>query len=630
MCVVWYLHWLGAMAKPRVIRGYNRQMSINYKITPVSAGAHYFDVELVFTPSPSQPSILRLPSWIPGSYLVRDFARNIVDISASSLSEPVGLRKLDKDSWELPALSADINVAYRVYANDLSVRTAFLDDQRGFFNGTSVFLAVVGQEEQRCEVEICPPQFEQDWRVATSLPRAAATEAWAFGSYCASNYHELIDHPVEMADFDVVSFDAAGVPHHMVISGANEFDRQQMEQDLIAVCENHVSRFGDKPPFDEYWFLTALVPGGYGGLEHMNSTALIFPPEDMPTVGQPRSKGYQQFLELCSHEYFHCWNVKRIQPAAFQPFDLSRENFTTLLWAFEGITSYYDQFGVLQSGCISLDDWLRLIGENVSRVQRGQGQQRQTLRESSFDAWTKFYKQDENADNAIVSYYVKGGLLILGLEMSLRLESDGKLTMDDVMRLLWERHGKTRVGVPEDGVEQAVEDLLTQHDIDPQRCMSLLRNGLDSHDEIPLADLFLQFGIQLNWRAQSALTDRGGRSLPADTPDIISDHGITLAVEADGGVQIKRLRDNGSAAKCGLSAGDTLIAINGERADKKALDGLRGQASNSVVEVYLFRRKLLRCYQLSLEPAPQTTAWLSIDPDADDTAKARREQWLGA
>lgn len=612
----------------KLIAGTMASMTIRYQITPASAGAHYFDVELSYTPVDGQASQLRLPSWIPGSYLVRDFARNIVEISATSAGKPLALKKLDKDNWGVAAADAVVDVKYRVYANDLSVRTAFLDDQRGFFNGTSVFLAVVGQEQQRCEVDIRTPLFSQNWKVATSLPRAGA-DAWGFGGYAAENYDELIDHPVEMADFEALSFEACGVPHHMVVSGADGFDREQMAKDLVAVCESHSLRFDDKPPFAEYWFLTAVIPGGYGGLEHMDSTALICPPEDMPVAGKPRSKGYKQFLELCSHEYFHCWNVKRIQPAAFQPFDLSKENFTTLLWAFEGITSYYDQFGVLQSGCIDLDDWLRLIGENLSRVERGEGRLRQTLRESSFEAWTKFYKQDENSENSIVSYYVKGGLLVLALEMSLRLASGGKVSMDDVMRLLWQRHGVTRVGVPEDGVEQAVEDVLSAQGVDSASCMALLKRGLDTHDDLPLADLFSQFGITLNWRGRSSLGDKGGVSEAGRASEIAVDHGITLAVASASGVTLKRLRDSGPAAAAGVSAGDELVAIDGKKATLARLDELRCLAPGRTVELHIFRRERLLGYKLELLTCAKDTAWLSLDADASDEAVVRRRSWLG-
>lgn len=603
-------------------------MTIRYQITAASSGGHYFDVLLSFMPTQGEASTLRLPSWIPGSYLVRDFARNIVEISARTGEQVLTLHKLDKDSWLLPATDSQIEVSYRVYANDLSVRTAFLDDQRGFFNGTSVFLAVLGQEQQQCIVDICEPEFPVEWRVATSLPRLTAPE-WGFGRYVAQSYHALIDHPVEMANFRVVSFEACGVPHHMVVTGAEAFDHQQMQSDLTAICENHSRRFDDRPPFDEYWFLTAAIPNGFGGLEHMNSTALICTPESMPEFGRPRSAAYKQFLELCSHEYFHCWNVKRIQPLAFQPFDLSKENFTTLLWAFEGITSYYDQFGVLESGCIDVNDWLKLIGENITRVQRGQGRLRQTLRESSFEAWTKFYKQDENAENAIVSYYVKGGLLVMALDMSLRLQSDGRVTMDDVMRLLWRRHGVSGVGVPENGVEQAVFDVLEANRIDPMPCMKLLELGLDTHEELPLKRLLAAFGLVLNWRPRASLGDKGGTKPAAGAERVLTDHGITLATDSPAGVVVKRVRDNGPAARAGISANDLIVAIDGKKATVAGLDKLRSSEPPSDAEIYLFRRERLLTYRISMEMANNDTAWISLDESVDVDTLARRAAWLG-
>ncbi len=256
-----------------------------------------------------------------------------------------------------------------------------VDTTRAFFNGPSVFVWPVGREDRPCELEILPPAGDvyRDWRVATAMPRDGANP-FAFGRYRAANYDELIDHPVEIGRFDVVAFEAGGVPHTVAITGCHRGDRERLAQDLARVCQSQTDLFGGAPgsraPVDGYLFQLLLQEEGYGGLEHRASTSLVAKRDGLPQPGHGGvSEDYRALLGPRSHEYFHTWNVKRIKPAAFVPYDLTRENFTTQLWAFEGVTSYYDDLMLVRSKVIGIGDYLELVGRQISTLLRTPGRE---------------------------------------------------------------------------------------------------------------------------------------------------------------------------------------------------------------------------------------------------------------
>ncbi len=425
---------------------------ITYTVSIPDAAAHLIDVRLEVRQPDAAGQILRLPNWIPGSYMIRDFSRNIVSINAWQGSDPVTLAKLDKSTWQAPAGLDTLTVEYRVYAWDLSVRSAHVDKTHAFFNGTSVFLCAQGQDNVAHQVTFERPAHDtaQAFQLATSLS-AIDADADGFGLYQAPDYDELIDHPVEQGTFKRLQFDACGIPHEIILTGACHFDEQRVIDDLTRICEYEIKFFGEPPAMERYLFLIMVVGEGYGGLEHRSSTALMITRENLPVIGNSAtSDPYLNFLGLCSHEYFHTWNVKRIKPARFVPFDLNQESYTELLWFFEGMTSYYDDLVLLRTGLIDEERYLGLIAKTLTRIQRGPGRLTQTVSASSFDAWHKFYKQDENSPNAIVSYYAKGSLVALCLDALLREHSQDEVTLDTLMRTLWERWLETGAGLQED------------------------------------------------------------------------------------------------------------------------------------------------------------------------------------
>ncbi|HID48486.1 MAG TPA: M61 family peptidase, partial [Chromatiales bacterium] len=421
---------------------------IQYRICPARPEAHVFALRCRIAQPDRLGQRVSMPAWIPGSYTLRHFARHVIGIRAESGGQPVNIRKVDSNTWQCDPCDGPLTLDYEVYARDLSVRTAHLDTRHAYLNGTSVFLLVHGKEDHACEVDIRPPaEGGTGWRVATTLPRAGA-EPWGFGAYRAADYDELVDHPVEMGDFTVAGFEAGGIPHDIVLSGRHRTDLARLCQDLQKICTTHIDLFGELPAIDRYLFLVQVVGDGYGGLEHRSSTSLLCSRKDLPLAGEKQiNEDYRSFLGLCSHEYFHLWNVKRIKPAAFLPYDLLHENHTRQLWAFEGITAYYDDLALVRSGLISGKDYLELLGQTVTRVLRNPGRFRQSVADSSFDAWTRFYQQDESAPNTIVSYYAKGSLLALSLDLTLRQATHQRHSLDDLMRRLWQDYGRPGRGL---------------------------------------------------------------------------------------------------------------------------------------------------------------------------------------
>jgi len=601
-------------------------MTIHYSICPVQPENHLFEVQIrIPNPDPKGQG-LWLPDWIPGSYLIRDFARQVIKVNASCGGRQIGCEKIGKAEWLCDPCQGELLLEYQVYAYDLSVRGAYLDNQRGFFNATSVFLAVKSQEQHACEVDIQPPRDERysDWKVATALLPNGAGEL-EFGSYRASDYDELIDHPVELGDFDVMSFEAAGVPHHFVLSGRHNADLPRICKDLKRICETHADLFGGSLPMDRYWFLTLALGDAYGGLEHRASTALVCKREDLPRKGvEGMDKGYRRFLGLCSHEYFHSWNVKRIKPLAFTPYVLDRENYTRLLWVFEGITSYYDDLGLVRSGLIKPEGYLELLANSITRVWQTPGRFRQTLAESSFDAWTKFYKQDENSPNTIVSYYVKGALAALALDLTIRRETAGKQSLDDVMGVVWERFGKTGVGMPEDGFEALV------HEVTGLELKGFFDAAIRGVEDIPLQELLQDVGVDFTLRPAENALDQGGHGARTATPVSRVSLGMKTRDE-NGRCKVATVMADSPAQLAGISPGDELVAVNELKVTHASLEALRTRlVIDQPVTVHLFRRDELIVTRCTPRAAPADVCQLSVDMAAAPEAARARGLWLGS
>ena len=564
-----------------------------------------------------------LPAWIPGSYMIREFAKHIVSIRATAGRAAVALEKLDKHTWRAAPVSGPLRVTIEVFAHDASVRGAFLDGTRGFLNGTCVFLRVLGQEDRPCEVVLAAPAGPRgrSWRLVTAMT-PTKVDKQGFGTYRAVDYDELIDHPVEMGTPTLVTFRACGVPHTIAITGRHDTDLRRLVNDVRKICETQIRFFGEPAPMDRYVFFVNAVPDGYGGLEHRASTALICGRNDLPRAGmRETTEAYRTLLGLVSHEYFHTWNVKRIKPLAFAPYDLDRENYTSLLWAFEGLTSYYDDLLLVRAGLMSRKDYLTTVARNITSLLRNPGRLRQSVAESSFDAWSKYYRQDENTPNAVVSYYLKGSLVGLCLDLAIRARSKQRKSLDDVMLLLWERYGKTGLGVPEDGIEQAVEEA-TGLQFGP-----FFAGAVHGTEELPLTRALNFVGVKMKVRAALTAADRGGVATATD--QTVRQRAVWLGMRtATEGSEIKvtHVLEASPAQAAGLAAGDILVAIDGFKVDGKSFDGIVEQLrADQRIVVHAFRRNELGRYAMTPRSAPADTCNL-ITPSARNSGF---EKWLG-
>ncbi len=606
---------------------------IRFSILPKHPAAHIFEVTVTVDSPAADGQCFMLPVWIPGSYMVREFSRHIISFAASANGKPVAWQKIDKSTWQCAPCAGPLTVTYEVYAWDLSVRAAHLDDTHGFYNGTSMFLLPAGFRDAPCEIEIKRPigaQFAK-WQIASALSAKKASNGTSvkdFGFFTAANYDELIDHPVEMGLFTHATFDACGVTHHIAITGRHRADMPRLCADFKKFCEAQIRLFEPETgtaPMSEYWFLIMVVGDGFGGLEHRASTALLVSRDDLPVLSSPNpvsaaepsiskpSAAYRKLLSLASHEYFHTWNVKRILPAAFVPYDFERENYTRLLWFFEGITDYYDDLMLVRAGIITPLEYLEIDADNIGRVLSQAGRTRQSVAESSFDAWTKYYRQDENAVNSIVSYYQKGAIIGLALDLTIRQQSNNARSLDDVMRALWNRFAKAGLGVPEGEIEKIAGEMAGAD------LTAFFAEAVYGTADIALESLFATVAVTLSWR--SAVS-----AAPASAP--VASIGAKITADANGDAKLAQVFTGGAALAAGLSAGDTIVALDGLRVNAANLDRrIKTYDVGTTIAAVAFRRDEQIMTNITLQAQANQTCVLTLS-DSPAEAKARRNAWL--
>ena len=452
--------------------------------------------------------------------------------------------------------------------------------------------------------------------------RRKGAEQYGFGSYEATDYAELIDHPVEIGELSIGEFEVNGIPHAIAIRGRTRVDMARLCHDLQTLCEQHMRLLGAPDDLDRYLFLLNAPGTGYGGLEHRWSSSLVCSRDHLPQRGETDvSDDYRTFLGLASHEYFHLWNVKRLKPAVFTPYDLATESHTSLLWVFEGITSYYDDLALVRAGLISEQSYLELLGMTITRVIRGSGRHRQSVAESSFDAWTKFYKQDANATNAVVSYYAKGALVALVLDLKLRSETNGQVTLDHVMRECWSRWGAGTEGMPEDGLENVCREI-AEIDLDDFFDATVRGTG-----ELPLRKLLRTHGVEYLLRPASSRGDKGGKPFKGKKPlplwlgAILSDRGGKLVFAA--------VKNGGPAEAAGVAPGDVAVALDGVAFTPANCDRrLRSYHAGDALELVVFRGDELITMRVVLASAPEDTCYLQADTEASPEMDAARAVWL--
>ncbi len=604
-----------------------QQNAIHYFIGAQNPTTHYFEVRLTCTIYQEKEQQFALPAWIPGSYKIRDFASHVLNLRAEVSQKIVPLTKIDKHTWQAPILKigTKITLTYEIYAFERSVRHAHCDATHAFFNGSSVFLQVLTQENAPCLLTLLPSKNAPNWRVATALPRVkkgGKTEDFGeedfgsngFGLYRAANYTELIDCPVQMGLFEFFSFKVGKIKHEVAFSGlladAKKLDFKRMQEDMKRICTTQIDFFGGvkSAPIENYVFLITVTQDNFGGLEHKNSTALICARDQLPYKTGTNEDKYVEFLGLVSHEYFHTWNVKRLKPREFVNLDLARENYTQLLWFFEGFTAYYDDFLLLKAGLINAKTWLKLLEKTITNVYKNPGNKVQSLADSSFDAWIKLYCPNENSPNVTVNYYQKGALLALFLDLTLRIKSQGKSSLDALMQSLWREFGSSFYGEKKGVCEADICKLASQ--LSGDKMHSFFTDFVHGVKEMPLAKSLAQMGVLLTFK---------------QADDKIN---VFLGIETKGESELKvsTVYRHSAAEKAGLAAGDVLCALNGERVVAHNFKPLLARLSaKETVEIHVFRDSQLQRFTVLLEDAQKTIAQLEITAEKNKL----RQSWLG-
>lgn len=578
--------------------------AVRYRVSMPHPHSHLFEVEAHF---PALDFLdAALPSWTPGSYLLREYARHVQDVTAEAEGgQALHVERTDKRTWRVESHGKPVVLRYRVYANELTVRTSHLDGSHGYFNGATLFLYAEPLRAIPHRVRIDAPA---GWSVFSALDRDG-------DELVAPDFDTLVDSPVEVGPHEPLSFVAHGVPHQVVLWGEPKPDVQRLVADLKTVCETEAAFFGALPT-ERYLFLIYLTDKGRGGLEHKSSTTLLYSRQGFST-----QKGWEDFLTLASHEYFHLWNVKRIKPRAMVPFRYGEEAYTRLLWAFEGTTSYYDTLLVRRAGLLSPQHYLTRLGEALSSLSATPGRLVQTLEEASLTAWVKYYRPDENSINSAVSYYLKGELVALCLDLTLRQLTSDAHSLDDVMRLLWERFGDGR-GVPEDGVEAIAGEVAGQS------LQPFFERALRSTEELDLSVLS-QVGLVARTRVRESATDRGGTP-PRLKSGEARERGW-LGVVPRAGSTLASVLHNSPAMEAGLYAEDEVVALDGEKVDAAGLlSRCDDKAPGTHVTVHVFRRDRLVEVPVTLGTRPADAVWLAPVDNPTDAQKASYRLWMAA
>ena len=512
---------------------------LQYQVDASGTHDHTYRVTLTIA-QPDAAQVVSLPVWIAGSYMVREFGRHLSGLQARQGRAARAVQQLDKTTWQIDCRGASALVLqYEVYAFDTSVRTAFLSTSRGFFNNTSLCLRVHGREDQAHHLSLVG--VPRGWDVATAMTPLKGARAGHH--FKADDYDELVDHPFEIGPFWRGRFKAQGIQHEFVVAGAwPGFDGERLLRDSQRICEEHI-RFWHgargKAPFRKYVFMLNTVEDGYGGLEHRASTALIAARKDLPRVGDAAmGDGYLTLLGLISHEYFHTWNVKRLKPVELCRIDHTKENYTELLWFFEGFTSYFDDLALVRCGLIDGPRYAKLLAKTATAVRSMPGRRVQSVAQASFDAWNKYYRQDENTPNSTISYYTKGAQVALCLDLTLRREfkTEGH-TLDTVMRGLWKR---CKAGPMRE------KDLLDElQAVTGRSWAGEIQRWVHSTQELPLRELLTAHGVTVD----------------AETSGMAQRLGLRVN-EIGGQVLIRGVLRGSAAEAAGLAAGDEWLGLD--------------------------------------------------------------------
>ncbi|HEY9657533.1 MAG TPA: M61 family metallopeptidase [Allocoleopsis sp.] len=570
-------------------------LKIQYQVAMPQPQSHLFEVTLQVKGWVAASLDLKMPVWTPGSYLVREYARHLQDFQAEG-TQSLTWRKLSKNHWQIDtAAETEVTVRYRIFANELTVRTNHLDSTHGYFNGAALFFYIPGFEQHTIQVTIAPPH--PDWQVVTALPAVPGST----NTFEAADFDTLVDSPFEVGLHQRYNFDVLGKPHQFVIWGQGNIDADRLIQDTQKIVETEAELFGGLP-YERYLFLLHLASQGFGGLEHKNACSLIY-----SRFGFRADDRYQRFMQLVAHEFFHLWNVKRIRPKALETFDYDNENYTPSLWFSEGTTSYYDLILPLRAGIYDAKTYLNALGKEICRYLTTPGRLVQPLAESSFDAWIKLYRRDANSDNSQISYYLKGEMVSLLLDLQIRAKHQNQRSLDDVLRQMWQQFGQLEIGFTPEELQQVIETV-AEEDLS-----GFFQRYLHTTEALPFDQYLEPFGLRIQAEDTAALSPFLG-----------------LTTKAENGKDlIKFVEYDSPAQQAGIDAEDELLAINGIRVKADQLnDRLKDFQPGDTIQVSVFHQDELCTYRVTLAtPRPTSYQLIKVEqPSA--TQRQNLEGWL--
>ncbi len=576
------------------------QTSIRFEVSFSEPQAHYADIQMEVSGFEGGYLDVKMPVWTPGSYLVREYTRNLEGFQAhDAQGDKLDVQKIDKHTWRVHNTGGHAVIQYRLYGFEISVRTNIIDDSHAFLSPAATFLYVDGHLDHPVEVVIIP---HASWStVSTGLEPA---EGKPF-TYTAPDFDILFDSPIEVGNQDVFTFEAAGILHEVAMVGGGNYDTDRLIADFTAIIEEATRIFGVNPN-KRYVFIVHHYQSGGGGLEHLNSTVL-----GATRNGYTNPRVYTSFLGLVAHEYFHLWHVKRLRPIELGPFDYTAENYTTALWIMEGFTSYYDNHLLLRTGLVGEAAYLQLLGLDFNAVENRPGNLIQPVAEASFDAWIKYYRPDENSPNSTVSYYNKGALLSLAMDAKIIANTDGKKSLDDVLKAAYEHfYINLDRGFEEAELEELIEEVTG----------------------VSVAEIFRAAHSVDALDYNAYLRPIGYELIDQNEGQQIADLGVRTAV-TDGRIMVTGITRNGAAWDAGISVRDEIIAINGTRLDAggRELANIIAQATiGEDVRVLIARDGLIRELTVTLKPASEGAYVVRRLPLATEEQQRLGQIWLSA
>lgn len=570
---------------------------IHFQVAMPQPSSHLFEVNLQVSGWSKPVLDLKLPVWTPGSYLVREYAKNLQDFSVEAGNKVLPWRKLAKNHWQVGTNGvSEITVKYRIFAHELSVRTNHLDSSHGYFNPAALCFYIPEFTEQPITITIIPPQA--DWQIATPLPAVSGCE----NTFEASDFDTLVDSPFEIGEHEFYQFEVLGKSHELAIWGKGNAEPTRMIEDTKKIIEVEAEIFGGLP-YERYLFLLHLSPNIAGGLEHKYACSLIY-----PRFNFRKQDKYESFMQLVAHEFFHLWNVKRLRPKGLEKFDYDGENYTSSLWFCEGTTSYYDLQIPLRAGIYNAKTFLQNLSKEITLLQTKVGRKVQPVSESSFDAWIKLYRRDANSDNCQISYYLKGELISFLLDLMIRERSGNERSLDDVMRYMWENFGKAEIGFTDEELQDAIE-LVAGKDLS-----DFFAAYIDGVEELPFDEYLAPFGLKLQ------------ADIEVDQPPYIG-----LKAKFQNGKQKIEFVEIGSPAQlAGVSPDDELLAIDGMRVNADQLnERLKDYHAGDTIQLSIFHQDELQTLPVTLaEPQPNNYKIVAVE-NPNQPQQENFATWLG-